>query len=146
MCFISKTKHLFQQIKRGHAIRDAPNNYDIWGAAVTEVEVDILTGEKNVVRADIVEDTGSSVNPAVDIGQVSEKKLLFVGEKNDEHFHKFVEKIHHYTMFNPKKGRSRGRVKKGRSRGRVKKGSLNLTILKIFINFFSIVSLRVCQS
>jgi xanthine dehydrogenase molybdopterin-binding subunit B len=37
---------------------------------VTEVEVDVLTGEKKVVRSDLIEDTGSSVNPAVDIGQV----------------------------------------------------------------------------
>ena len=56
-------------LNRGFGSRDAPKSYDIWGAAVTEVEVDVLTGEKKVVRADIIEDTGSSVNPAVDVGQ-----------------------------------------------------------------------------
>lgn len=55
---------------RGFATRDAPENYDIWGAVVTEVEIDVLTGEKNIVRADLIEDVGASVNPAVDVGQV----------------------------------------------------------------------------
>ena len=54
---------------------------------MTEVEVDVLTGEKNVVRADIIEDTGSSVNPAVDMGQVGQNfiftksKLFCVGSE-----------------------------------------------------------------
>ncbi len=43
---------------------------------MTEVEVDVLTGEKNVVRADIIEDTGSSVNPAVDMGQVGQNYIV----------------------------------------------------------------------
>ena len=44
---------------------DGLGNYDIWGAVVTEVEVDILTGEMFVVRADIIEDAGLSVSPQV---------------------------------------------------------------------------------
>ncbi|WP_067064475.1 molybdopterin cofactor-binding domain-containing protein [Roseateles chitosanitabidus] len=39
------------------------------GACVT-VEVDILTGETKILRADLVYDMGWSLNPAVDIGQV----------------------------------------------------------------------------
>lgn len=46
-------------------------NYSIFGIAVTEVEVDILTGTKWVVRADIFEDAGRSLNPGIDVGQVS---------------------------------------------------------------------------
>lgn len=45
-------------------------NYSIFGIAVTEVEVDILTGSKWIVRADIFEDAGRTLNPAIDVGQV----------------------------------------------------------------------------
>ena len=45
-------------------------NYSIFGIAVTEVEVDILTGSKWIVRTDIFEDAGRTLNPAIDVGQV----------------------------------------------------------------------------
>ncbi|KAJ8735652.1 hypothetical protein PYW07_007272 [Mythimna separata] len=45
-------------------------DYSIFGIAVTEVEVDILTGSKWIVRADIFEDAGRTLNPAIDVGQV----------------------------------------------------------------------------
>ncbi len=41
-----------------------------FAAACTEVELDVLTGERQVLRADILYDSGASLNPAVDIGQV----------------------------------------------------------------------------
>lgn len=47
-----------------------PFHYFAYGVAATEVEVDILTGDYTVLRTDIVHDVGSSLNPAVDIGQV----------------------------------------------------------------------------
>jgi len=40
------------------------------GAAVSEVLVDTLTGEYKVLRADICQDVGQSLNPALDIGQI----------------------------------------------------------------------------
>lgn len=40
------------------------------GAAVTEVEIDLLTGESTVLRTDIVMDVGRPLNPSVDIGQI----------------------------------------------------------------------------
>ncbi|GFP91160.1 abscisic-aldehyde oxidase [Phtheirospermum japonicum] len=41
-----------------------------YGAAVSEVEVNILTGETKILRTDIVYDCGQSLNPAVDLGQI----------------------------------------------------------------------------
>lgn len=46
-------------------------NYNIYGAVIAEVEVDILTGETEIVRVDLLQDVGQSVSPEVDVGQVS---------------------------------------------------------------------------
>lgn len=45
-------------------------NYFTYGAACTEVEIDVLTGDHAVIRSDIVMDIGKSLNPGIDIGQV----------------------------------------------------------------------------
>ncbi|XP_058453395.1 xanthine dehydrogenase [Malaya genurostris] len=47
-----------------------PFNYFTFGAACSEVEIDCLTGDHQVIRTDIVMDLGSSINPAIDIGQI----------------------------------------------------------------------------
>ena len=47
-----------------------PFYYFAYGAAVSEVSVDTLTGEYHVDRTDILHDVGRSLNPAVDRGQV----------------------------------------------------------------------------
>ena len=44
--------------------------YFSYGAAVSEVAIDTLTGENRLVRADILHDVGRSLNPAIDLGQV----------------------------------------------------------------------------
>ncbi|KAL0052613.1 hypothetical protein WJX82_004790 [Trebouxia sp. C0006] len=49
---------------------DMPFNYFTYGAACSEVELDTLTGDFQSLRTHIVMDVGSSVNPAIDIGQV----------------------------------------------------------------------------
>ncbi|KAF8985478.1 hypothetical protein BGZ52_010589 [Haplosporangium bisporale] len=44
--------------------------YFTMGAAVSEVEVDLLTGAHTVIRADVNMDLGRSINPSIDIGQI----------------------------------------------------------------------------
>ncbi len=44
--------------------------YFAYGFSVSEVEIDVLTGEYTVLRCDLVYDGGQSPNPAIDIGQV----------------------------------------------------------------------------
>ncbi|CAF0786586.1 unnamed protein product [Adineta steineri] len=45
-------------------------NYFTQGAAVSEVELDTLTGDWHILRADILMDVGTSLNPQIDIGQI----------------------------------------------------------------------------
>jgi xanthine dehydrogenase large subunit len=51
-------------------LQGRPFYYYAYGAAVSEVVVDTLTGEWKLQRADLLHDVGTSLNPAVDIGQV----------------------------------------------------------------------------
>jgi xanthine dehydrogenase large subunit len=51
-------------------LQGRPFYYFAYGAAVSEVIVDTLTGEHRLLRADLLHDVGRSLNPAVDIGQV----------------------------------------------------------------------------
>ena len=47
-----------------------PFYYFAYGAACTEVAIDTLTGESRVLKVDILQDAGCSINPAIDIGQI----------------------------------------------------------------------------
>jgi len=47
-----------------------PFYYFAYGAAVSEVVIDTLTGENRLLRTDILHDCGRSLNPAIDIGQI----------------------------------------------------------------------------
>ena len=62
-----KTPKIFwdQGKLRGH-----PYFYFTWGAAISEALLDINTGESRILRADIVQDCGSSLNENIDIGQI----------------------------------------------------------------------------
>ena len=50
--------------------RGRPFYYFAYGAAVSEVAIDTLTGEYKVERVDILHEVGRSLNPALDIGQI----------------------------------------------------------------------------
>ena len=54
-----------RQTMQGH-----PFFYFAYGAAVSEVLIDTLSGEWKLLRADVLHDVGTSLNPAVDIGQI----------------------------------------------------------------------------
>uniref|UniRef100_A0A8C2TY95 Xanthine dehydrogenase/oxidase n=1 Tax=Coturnix japonica TaxID=93934 RepID=A0A8C2TY95_COTJA len=47
-----------------------PFHYFSYGVACSEVEIDCLTGDHKNIRTDIVMDVGTSLNPAIDIGQI----------------------------------------------------------------------------
>ncbi len=47
-----------------------PFYYFCYGAAVTEVTIDTLTGENKVDRVDIIHDAGNAINPALELGQI----------------------------------------------------------------------------
>jgi xanthine dehydrogenase large subunit len=50
--------------------RGRPFFYFAYGAAVSEVVIDTLTGENRVLRVDLLHDVGRSLNPAIDYGQI----------------------------------------------------------------------------
>ncbi len=52
------------------AHKGRPFYYFSYGAAVSEVVVDTLTGEHKVLAVDILHDVGASLNPAIDRGQI----------------------------------------------------------------------------
>jgi len=47
-----------------------PFYYFVYGAAAAEVAIDTLTGESRVLRAELIQDCGRSLNPAIDLGQI----------------------------------------------------------------------------
>ena len=51
-------------------LQGRPFYYFAWGAAVSEVAIDSLTGEYRILRADLLHDAGQSLNPAIDRGQI----------------------------------------------------------------------------
>jgi xanthine dehydrogenase large subunit len=52
------------------AVSGQPFFYFSYGASCSEVTIDVLTGELRVDRVDVLHDCGTSLNPAIDIGQI----------------------------------------------------------------------------
>ena len=59
--------------------RGRPFHYFVFGAAVSEVEVDGFTGDYRLLRSDILEDAGQSIAPIVDRGQIEGGFIQGVG-------------------------------------------------------------------
>ncbi|WP_374764770.1 xanthine dehydrogenase molybdopterin binding subunit [Yunchengibacter salinarum] len=57
--------HYDRETHKGH-----PFYYFCYGAALSEVVIDTLTGENRVLRVDLIHDVGKSLNPAIDLGQI----------------------------------------------------------------------------
>lgn len=53
--------------------------YTICGLSLTEIEIDILTGNHILRRVDLLEDTGQSLNPSIDIGQIEGAFVMGLG-------------------------------------------------------------------
>ena len=71
---ISLSSSGFYATPKIHFNKDAfegrPFLYFCYGAAVSEVIVDTLTGENKILRADVIHDAGRAINPAIELGQI----------------------------------------------------------------------------
>jgi xanthine dehydrogenase molybdopterin-binding subunit B len=79
--------------------RGNPFYYYAYGMAVSEVEVDVLTGESNLLRTDILHDVGDSLNPGIDIGQIEGGFIQGVGWVTTEEIK--WDKKGHLLTFSP---------------------------------------------
>ena len=62
-----KTPDIYWDAEKGEG---GPFYYFVYGAAVSEIVIDKLTGESRVVSVDILHDVGRSINPSIDKGQI----------------------------------------------------------------------------
>lgn len=73
-----------------------PFYYYAYGMAVSEVEIDVLTGESKLLQSDILHDVGDSLNPEIDLGQIEGGFIQGVGWVTTEEV-KWDKKGHQLT-------------------------------------------------
>ena len=78
-------------LKDGQLIKPQPGEpdprifyYFTYSVAASEVEIDILTGEHTIVRADVVYDSGKTINPGLDYGQIEGGFVQGIGNVTSE--------------------------------------------------------------
>lgn len=55
----------------GQRMQGSPFYYYFFGVALVEMEVDILTGARKMLRANIIQDAASPINKSIDLGQIN---------------------------------------------------------------------------
>lgn len=81
-----KTQQIFLCSTSQASPSESPyQSYQIYGTCATEIEMDILTGQHEVKRMDIIEDTGDSTNPLIDIGQCEGAIVMALGYYTQEY-------------------------------------------------------------
>eukprot|EP00177_Eucheuma_denticulatum_P003133 GFKZ01005647.1.p1 GENE.GFKZ01005647.1~~GFKZ01005647.1.p1 ORF type:complete len:1395 (+),score=186.86 GFKZ01005647.1:345-4529(+) len=100
-----RTPELDQMDLSDPTCKGNPYYYFTNGAAVSEVEVDLLTGESMMLRTDIAMDVGRPLNPAIDIGQIEGAFIQGVGwctmeevVRGSSQAHKWLKTGHTHTL------------------------------------------------
>jgi xanthine dehydrogenase/oxidase len=53
--------------------------YYVYAACLTEIELNVLTGEVHVLASEVIYDCGQSLNPAIDVGQIEGAIIMTLG-------------------------------------------------------------------
>ncbi|XP_063538292.1 xanthine dehydrogenase/oxidase-like [Cydia strobilella] len=61
------------------SFNDGVKPYNVYATCALEVEVDLLTGNHDVRRVDILEDTGRSLSPEIDVAQIEGAFVMGLG-------------------------------------------------------------------
>ncbi|CAB3227927.1 unnamed protein product [Arctia plantaginis] len=69
----------------GYTRTDEDYSFPVFGVTLAEVELDVITGQFQIIRVDICQDAGQSVNPELDIGQIEGAFMMGLGYWTSEH-------------------------------------------------------------